>query len=225
MTNNSSTLTDNTTDNHTTTGRRHLPIEHTDGSPLAADDPRVPVARSVHTIAVVVDELTADNATDPTQCPDWNAHAMAGHIVAVLDRIAALPDGNPIDQMPIVRDDDSVADMPTVIADAARRVEAAWTDEALDRMVIVPWAAIPGAVAMQVYSSELLVHAWDLATAIGVEPQWHQPDVEAALEVARTGIPAEPRDPEEMPFGAVVPTAADAPAIDRLVAWMGRTPV
>ena len=92
-------------------------------------------------------------------------------------------------------------------------------------MVIVPWGTIPGAVALAVYSSELLVHAWDLATAIGVEPQWHQGDVETALGVVEVGIPAEPRNPEDMPFGAVVPTADDAPTIDRLVAWMGRTPV
>lgn len=203
--------------------RRHLPIEHTDGAPLAPDDPRVPLARSVQTAATVLAELTGADAGNPTPCTDWNAHQLAGHMVAVVERVAALPTGVPIDDMALVRDDIAVDGLSEAFHTAAHAARAAWTAAALDSTVIAPWGPIPGVVAMHVYSAELLIHTWDLATAIGVEPQWHQPDVEAALHAVQMGIPAEGRQDVEMPFDSVTPTDDDAPAIHRLVAWVGRT--
>jgi uncharacterized protein (TIGR03086 family) len=214
----------NQTTTPTSTPVRTLSIEHTDGAPLAPDDPRVPLARAVVTAGVVLAELTTDTASNPTPCAGWDAHQMGGHLVAILERVAALPVGRSIDEMALVRDDLTVQEMPAAFTSAAHAVQAAWTDEALASMVTVPWGEIPGVVAMHVYAAELLIHTWDLATAIGVEPQWHQPDVEAAVQAVQMGIPHEGRDLVDMPFGPVVTTADDAPAIHRLVAWVGRTP-
>jgi uncharacterized protein (TIGR03086 family) len=203
---------------------RTLPIEHTNGAPLAPDDPRVPLARAVVTAGVVLAQLTADVAPNLTPCAEWDAHQMGGHLVAILERVAALPAGRPIDEMPLVRDDLTVQEMPAAFTEAAQAAQAAWTDEALASMVAVPWGEIPGVVAMHVYAAELLIHTWDLATAIGVDPQWHQPDVEAAVQAVQMGIPSEGREVVDMPFGSVVTPADDAPAIHRLVAWVGRSP-
>ncbi len=46
--------------------------------------------------------------------------------------------------------------------------------------------------------------------------------MEIALATMQMGLPAEGR--EQTPFGAPVPVADDAPAIERLVAWTGRNP-
>lgn len=203
---------------------RRLSIQHTDGAPLAADDPRVPLARAVVTASVVLAELTADNASNPTPCPDWNAHQMGGHLVAVLERVAALPSGESVDGMPLVRDDLAIHEMSAAFGAAAKATHAAWTDEALGAMVNVPWGQIPGTVAMHVYAAELLIHTWDLATAIGVEPEWHQGDAEGAVQAVQMGIPAAGREAVEMPFSPAVGISGGAPAIHRLVAWVGRTP-
>jgi uncharacterized protein (TIGR03086 family) len=206
------------------TAVRTLRIDHTSGAPLAPDDPRVPFARAVVTAGVVLAELTVDVASNPTPCAEWDAHQLGGHLVAVIERVAALPSGRSIDEMPLVRDDLTAQEMSAAFTEAAHAAQAAWTDEALTSMVNVPWGEIPGVVAMHVYAAELLIHTWDLASAIGVAPQWHQPDVEAAMQAVQMGIPNESRDLADMPFGPVVTTADDAPAIHRLVAWVGRTP-
>jgi uncharacterized protein (TIGR03086 family) len=74
-----------------------------------------------------------------------------------------------------------------------------------------------------VYAAELLVHAWDLAVAIGVDPAWHDDDADAAVAILRAGIPTTPRG-AEMPFDPVVEVSAGARPVERLVAWVGRDP-
>jgi uncharacterized protein (TIGR03086 family) len=149
---------------------------------------------------------------------------MAGHIIAVLERVAAIPGDDDIMTMALVRDDLAVGALGAALTTAAQAVHEAWTGDVLGQMVTVPFGTMPGGAALAAYTSEILTHTWDLATAIGVEPQWHVGDTEMAAEVIRMGLPAEPRGVEGMPFDAVVPTADDAPAIDRLVAWVGRNP-
>ena len=79
---------------------------------------------------------------------------------------------------------------------------------------------IPG---LSIYTCELTVHTWDLAKALGVEPQWYEPDVAACVQVMQMGMPSEPRG-GDIPFGPVVQVPADAASIDKLVAWVSRQP-
>jgi len=87
--------------------------------------------------------------------------------------------------------------------------------------------------------SEVTVHTWDLATATGQAPAWDPHVLEAAFASIRGGLPAEDRQaifdaiaqqmpPERRapgpPFANAVPVPDDAPLLDRLVAWTGRTP-
>jgi len=103
-------------------------------------------------------------------------------------------------------------------------VQAAFTDPAvLGRPLVFHFATMPGAVAMAVYLSEVSVHTWDLARATGQDPVFDDASVELALATMRVGMPAERRG-GEIPFGPVVPVADDAPAIHRLVGWVGRRP-
>jgi uncharacterized protein (TIGR03086 family) len=93
----------------------------------------------------------------------------------------------------------------------------------LDRLMRLPFATLPGAAAMTIYTGEITVHTWDLAVATGQQPSWDDTVVAVGLAAAQRAVAAEERGPE-VPFGPVVPVADDAPVIDRLVAWMGRQP-
>lgn len=160
---------------------------------------------------------------------------MLGHLIGVLDRIAALGRG-----------DDPFAVTETLVADdvwsdawttSARGAAEAWTDDAvLERPMALPWIQGSGAEVLATYFSELTVHTWDLATATGQQPDWDETVVTAAL-AARDILPAENRralfeeisaamglDEVAIPFAEAIPVAEDAPAIDRLVAWNGRDP-
>lgn len=202
---------------------RTIVVEHTDGAPLSPDDPRVPFARTVATARAVVAEVGADNESNPTPCSEWDAGTMARHIVAILDRVTGAAEGEDLMAMPLIRDDVPVGDLVDALDGSAMALHETWSEPArLEQPMALPFGVLPGAVVMAVYSAEILTHTWDLATAIGVEPTWHEGDVAMATAVVRDGIPAEPRG-GEMPFSPVATVADDAPPIHHLVTWLGRT--
>jgi uncharacterized protein (TIGR03086 family) len=200
-----------------------IAVEYTDGSPLPADDPRVTFARSVQVARAVVAEIDETNAAAPTPCPEWDALTMARHMIAILDRVTGVSHGRDLMAMPVFTDVPT-HDLVDAFDGAAARLHDAWSDPALlEREMTLPFGVLPGAAVMGAYSAELLVHTWDLATAIDVAPDWHDADCDGAAQMVRFAIPAEPRG-GEMPFTDVVDVGADAPPIERLVAWLGRDP-
>ena len=149
---------------------------------------------------------------------------MAGHLVAVADRIVGLVGGADLDAMALVRDG-IAPEWESALTSSIQQVRAAWApEEVLTQMMTTPWASLPGAVAASIYSAELLVHTWDLAASIGVGPEFNEADVADAVTTLRFGLPADGRGDDDMPFDPVVPTADDAPHIHQLVAWVGRQP-
>lgn len=87
------------------------------------------------------------------------------------------------------------------------------------------WAGglnLPGAQAGLVALDELVLHGWDLATALGRDYQCDP----AAAEALHGFVSAVPDDPEARRglFGPVVPVPADAPLFDRVLGFAGRDP-
>ena len=99
-----------------------------------------------------------------------------------------------------------------------------------------------GAHVLAIYVNEVIVHTWDLATATGQHPTWHDADVELALaairrelpdadrtamwEAVRSSLPAEvlAAAPWSDPFANAVEVPDTARPVERLVAWQGRRP-
>lgn len=81
----------------------------------------------------------------------------------------------------------------------------------------MPKPAVAGLI-----TADLLVHAWDLATAIGVDATLP----EAAAESTLMGLQRLPDDMlrSERMFGPAVDVADDASAYDRLIGFVGRQP-
>lgn len=198
-------------------------------------DPRPILARAIATGGAVIAGIRPDQLSDPTPCPEMDVRSMLGHLVGVLDRIAAL--GNQQDPFAVVETHAPDDAWPDAWSQAGMRAAAAWSDDAsLERPVALPWIQGTGAEVLTSYFSELTVHAWDLAEATGQQPHWDDTVVTAALE-ARPILPAENRralfeqisaamglDDVAIPFAEAVAVRDDAPAIDRLVAWNGRDP-
>lgn len=161
---------------------------------------------------------------------------MLGHLVGVLDRIAAL--GNAED--PFAVTETPVADdcWPNTWRESGRQAVEVWSDDAvLERPMALPWIQGSGAEVLASYFSELTVHIWDLATATGQRPDWDDSLVAAALHAAHQILPAGNRralyeeisaarglNEVAVPFDEAVPVLDDATAIERLVAWSGRDP-
>ena len=198
-------------------------------------DPRSIFDRALRTGAAVVAGVRADQLTDPTPCDDMDVRTMLGHLVGVLDRVAALGRGD--DPFAVVESPAPDDGWPTAWAAATERVTEAWRDDdVLDRPMALPWIQGRGADVLASYFSELTVHTWDLATATGQTPDWDDAVVDAAL-ASRDFLPAENRlamfeeisaaiglDEVAVPFAEAIAVSDDAPAIDQLVAWTGRNP-
>jgi len=207
----------------------------TTSTALDGMDPRPILDRAIATCGSVIARVRPDQVTAPTPCSEMDVGAMLGHLVAVLDRVAALAHGeDPFAVTETLAPDDGWSDAWTA---SARRVADAWRDDAvLEQPMALPWIQGNGAEVLASYFPELTVHTWDLAIATGQQPDWDDTVVAAAL-AARDFLPAENRlalyeeisnsmglDEVAVPFAEPVLIPDDAPAIDRLVAWNGRDP-
>lgn len=67
------------------------------------------------------------------------------------------------------------------------------------------------------------VSRWDLATATGQPVPFGEEEAEEALARAQAALPAQYRG-TGMAFGDIVEVPEDAPAVARLMGFMGRTP-
>ena len=84
--------------------------------------------------------------------------------------------------------------------------------------------SLPGEVAGRIALNEIVLHAWDLARAIGQPYQQDPGSLEACLASLSAMYP--PEDPERRRgiFGPPVYVREDAPLVDRVVAFSGRDP-
>ena len=191
---------------------------------LTVDDPRRYFAGAVAVAGKVIAGVSPDQFDKPTPCTEFDVRQLTGHLVFVLRRVAAVGRGeDPFSVAPVV---EGIADDAWVAnwAEAAHDVQTVWSQPGiLDRLMRLPFATLPGAVAMAIYTAEVTVHTWDLATATKQVPSWDDEVVAVALNASERALPAEGRGPE-LPFGPVVAVPSDAPLIDRLVAWNGRRP-
>jgi uncharacterized protein (TIGR03086 family) len=120
-----------------------------------------------------------------------DVRALLSHLVGVLDRIAAL--GNGEDPFAVVETHAPDDNWSVVWAKSGTHAAGAWRDDAvLERPMALAWIQGNGADVLTSYFSELTVHTWDLAVATGQQPHWDDTVVTAALE-ARRILPAENR--------------------------------
>lgn len=202
----------------------------------SATDPRAWFAGAVATADTLLAGLTESDLARPTPCDDFDVAGISAHLVGVLDRVAALGRGD--DPMAVAEPAIDGNDYRGAFRAAAHRVEDAWRDPAvLDRTMSLPWITAPGRAVLGTYISEVILHSWDLAQGLGrTDVSWDGNAVAFALDSMRPILPAEGRQAmfDEMarqmggsfpaPFAEAVAIPADAPPIDQLVAYSGRTP-
>ena len=183
--------------------------------------------RTFAAVQRLVDAVQPDQWTAPTPCADWNIRQLLNHVAngnvvfaGVADRTR--PSG-PVS--PEERAVDRLGDDPAAgfRATGERMHDAFLTPGFLEGTVETPMLGEqPGTTVVHMRVNELLVHGWDLARAVGRPPDLPEDLAEGALLLWQTRLAGRPR--EGMPFAAPEPVADDAPAIDRLAAFLGRKP-
>ena len=163
--------------------------------------------------------------TTSTPCPEWDVAGLVRHVVLGNRIFVGVLAGHPVNPQLILGEYAShgpnllPGDVEGSFADL---VEAFGRPEALERPVAIPVGTVPGAVAVDIRVVENIVHGWDLATATRQEPPYDRTDAEAALAFSRRAMGIVPAG--RKPFADPVAVPDGAPALDRLVALLGRRP-
>jgi uncharacterized protein (TIGR03086 family) len=144
-----------------------------------------------------------------TPCSEWNVHDLVAHAVGSQVSMAGFLGADlPADaDWPAAR-----AAMEAIIADPSKLEGVAESG---------PFAGMPKHQVIGVACGDLLVHAWDLATAIGADTTLPTEAVQATL-MGLQRLPAEMLRSPGM-FGPPLETDDDADPQAKLLAFAGRT--
>jgi uncharacterized protein (TIGR03086 family) len=180
----------------------------------------------LRTVGDLVATVPADHWEAPTPCPDWNVRELVGHMVLGHQLFSGVLRGTTVVTPecldPASRDvlgDDPAGSYRVATDDL---LAAFRRPDALDDVVEVPFGVVPGIVAVHLRAVEEIVHGWDLATATGRTVRFPDDVVERALGFTRAALADVP--PDRSPFAPAQPVPDHAPALDRLVALVGRSP-
>jgi uncharacterized protein (TIGR03086 family) len=167
-----------------------------------------------------VDELLATVGPEQwgasTPCTEWAVRDIAGHLIGV-NRVfvAVLADQQP-PQGGATPPDDTLLE--------AYRESSAQLRTAFERPGALEHEAtgflgnVNGAQRLQLRIADLITHGWDLARALDRPVTVPDDLAEEALAFTHANMPED----RGTRFGPEQPAPADAPAIDRLVAFLGR---
>jgi uncharacterized protein (TIGR03086 family) len=191
-----------------------------------ATDPRPLYDGALSWTLGVMRAVRSDQLLDATPCPELDVRALLAHLVATVHRAAALGRGADAALEPWSTRQAPGDDWAGAYAEAIDAMWAVWRDgpgqaSLLDRTVRAPFGTLPGRAAVMAYTSETLVHGWDLAVATGQDTEADPAVVSPVLAAMQRFLPAEPRG-GPVPFAAPVPPRAEAGPTERLANWCGR---
>jgi uncharacterized protein (TIGR03086 family) len=183
--------------------------------------------RLVDAVQRLVDGVRADQWTAPTPCAEWNVRQLLHHLTngnVIFGRIASGERG-PGSITDEERATDWLGDDPAAGFRAAGKLmhDAFMTPGFLEARFETPFMGeASGMTIVHMRMNEQLVHGWDLAHATGQRADFPDELAEEALRLWQQRLGDRPRT--GMPFGEPVHLPDDAPAIDRLAAFLGRQP-
>ncbi|MEV4631594.1 TIGR03086 family metal-binding protein [Micromonospora sp. NPDC049523] len=179
--------------------------------------------RSLDEFTDRVTQVGYDQWALPTPCGDWDVRTLVNHVVTEDRWTVPLLAGATIEQVGDQFDGDLLGDDPAGAAqDAAAAAERGASEPgALDRTVHLSFGDTPASEYLHQLLAEHLVHGWDLAVAIGVEPKL---DAEAVHECARWFTEQVGMYRQGGLVAAAVHVPENASEQDRLVAAFGRDP-
>ncbi len=179
---------------------------------------QTPVALALASAAVgdVVHGIAPDQWGAPTPCTQWPVRRVVGHLAGMNLVFAALLAGQP---MP-ARTDMPDEELPKRYDASAELLISRFSEPgALERVVDSPMGSATGAERLEIRLYDLLAHGWDVARATGQVFKLPEDLVEESLVFATAQLDGVDREGR---FAPAQPCPDDAPALDRLVAFLGR---
>lgn len=153
---------------------------------------------------------------DPTPCSEYTIHELVEHLMGSLRSLGAMAGA-------VVPEELDASSAEDYIAQATEPALAAWRARGLEGEVDLGERSMPAEFMAGVLALELFIHGWDFAQAIG-EP-FEAPDhlTDYIRQITESTVRPENRGEGK---GFAEEQATDsADAIDRLMAFTGRTPM
>ena len=176
------------------------------------------LSRAFAAVGELIGSVRPEQWTAPTPCTDWTVRRLVDHVIGMNRVFTALLAGEPPPPRPAA--DHVEADPVGAYRDSAAGLMAAFAQPGvLDRVYHGPLGAATGAERLQIRLYDLLAHGWDLARATGQPVELPEDAAEQSLGFVRVQLTEDARPGR---FGPAQPVADDAPAIERLVAFLGR---
>lgn len=154
----------------------------------------------------------------PTPDDDWDVSALVRHVIEEQQWVPLLLAGRTVGEarsrlQPL--GDDLAAEWERYSADATR----AWASVDPDTMVNLSYDSVPASAYLREQASDVIVHTWDLARAVGADENLDESLVAAAWTVFE---PQKDTLEASGLFASPVPIAEDASLQSRLLALTGR---
>lgn len=186
--------------------------------------------RALDQTGAVIARIRPEQAALPTPCRSWDVRSLVNHVVDEVRRFAEIAgtgrrgpsEGWVIGADPV---GDDWAGAYRVAADSLR---AAWQQPgALNRVHRLPGGELPATWALGQQLTELVIHAWDIATATGQSTDLDPELGRITLDWGQANLVADFRGDEADGYhvGPEIPASADAPLYDRIAAFGGRDPL
>lgn len=154
----------------------------------------------------------------PTPCDEFSVRVLLGHLVGTARRALGTAAGESTREIPHVVTDVPDNQLALTYGRSAAALGPAWEPIPAGHPVIAPWGPCTALDAVRGFTVETLVHGWDLAIALGQDPDYLPEVAERALEYVAI--------PERL-VGVMYnrPTAVDATdgATTRLARLLGRS--
>jgi uncharacterized protein (TIGR03086 family) len=172
-------------------------------------------------MSALIAGVAPDEWSRPTPCDQWDVAAVVRHLIAGERAFTTSLGGQAYDLPAIAAEIAAVTsdDLPSTYDLGAVRLREAFAS-AGDGPFPTGIGPMPAAAVAELRTIEALTHGWDVGRATG-----RVPDVDGAVAeraIAHSLALMERLPPDRTPFGPPQPVAADAPAIDRLAALLGR---
>lgn len=171
------------------------------------------------TVGNVIAGVRDDQWSDPTPCTEWSVRDLVNHLVGMNLVFSALLTG----ETPPERGSDRLGDDPVGVyrTSGSALVTAFERSGVLERTFHSPLGDATGQDRLQIRLYDLLAHGWDLAKATGQPIEFPNDVVDQSLAFVRVQLATQSRAGRFEPATIV---SEGAPAIDRLVAFLGRSP-
>ena len=170
-----------------------------------------------------VAQILEDQWGLPTSCEDWDVRALLNHMVYGNRWVVPIMQGKTIEEVGDWFDGDLLGDDPrSAWQNSLDEADSAFgEDGAMERIVHLSFGDVPASVYAGQRFVDHLVHAWDLARAIGAKENLDDELVHAAIADFRT---YESEAKASGQYGERLEIPPDTTPQEELLLLFGRTP-